>query len=159
MILYLIFSQILLYFSNNSSLFIKKDIHLVPSKSFLYTLIFGWNMHHKVYFFSIIIGNKIFKIFLTKGALLDTTILLISMLFIKIRLLCWWNLYFLISVSSNFITFYPFLYIVIYKTFYDFFNLKFWGKFIIFLSIVMYALKCFYKFLLFCLNQLFQVNL
>ena len=39
--------QISLYCSNN---FFQKLIHLVLSKSFLYTLIFGGNMHEGLFF-------------------------------------------------------------------------------------------------------------
>ena len=45
---FLHFSQISLYFSNNSSFFIKKYIYLVSSKSFPYALIFGRNMHESL---------------------------------------------------------------------------------------------------------------
>ena len=49
--------------------------------------------------------RKYLKYFLPKEPLLDTTIWLISILFIKIGLLCWWYLCYSISVSSNFIIF------------------------------------------------------
>ena len=39
------FSQISLYFPNNLSPFIKRDTYLVPSKFFLYALIFGRYIH------------------------------------------------------------------------------------------------------------------
>ena len=41
--------------------------------------------------FRIFIANKIFQFLFTKRALLGTTILLISMLSLKVGLLCWWN--------------------------------------------------------------------
>ena len=65
------------------------------------------------YFFSIFIANKVFKIFFTKRNLISITVLSISLLFIEIGLLCWWNLYFSVSVSSNLIIFYPLLYMVL----------------------------------------------
>ena len=49
-ILSLIFCQISLYFSNNSSSFIKKDINSVSSKSFLYAVYFGRKMHKGLIF-------------------------------------------------------------------------------------------------------------
>ena len=52
-----VFFQMSLYFSNNFSNFIKKDIHLVLSKSLLYALMFGRNMHNGL-FFGIFIANK-----------------------------------------------------------------------------------------------------
>ena len=52
---------------------------------------------------SIFIANKIFKPFLPKESILDTAILLIPVLSIKIGLLCWLNFYFSISLSSDFI--------------------------------------------------------
>ena len=45
MLLLLTIPQISFYFSNNSSSFIKKDIYLVSSKSFLYALSFWRNIH------------------------------------------------------------------------------------------------------------------
>ena len=66
---------------------------------------------------SVFIANKIFKPFLPKESILDTAILLIPVLSIKIGLLCWLNFYFSISLSSDFIIL---LSIFIYG-----FNLKF----------------------------------
>ena len=56
---------------------------------------------------------KYLKSFLPKGNSLDTTILSISISFIEIGLLYWWNMYSSISVLSNFIIFYPVLYMVL----------------------------------------------
>ena len=44
------FFQISLYFSNNFSSFIKKDVYLVLSKSLLYALNFGRNMNKGLIF-------------------------------------------------------------------------------------------------------------
>ena len=54
---------------------------------------------------------KYLKSCLLKGNLLNTTVLLISILFIKIGILYWWNSYSLIYMSSNSITF---LFIFVY---------------------------------------------
>ena len=54
---------------------------------------------------------KYLKSYLLKGSLLNTTILLISILFIKIGILYWWNSYSLIYMSSNSIIF---LFIFVY---------------------------------------------
>ena len=51
-ILSLIFRQISLYFSNNSSSFLKKDINSVSSKSFLYAVYFGRKTHKGLIFLS-----------------------------------------------------------------------------------------------------------
>ena len=56
---------------------------------------------------------KYLKSCLLKGNLLDTTISLISKSFIEIELLHWWNSYSSSSGSSNFIFFYPSLYMVL----------------------------------------------
>ena len=61
------------------------------------------------------------KSFLPKANLSDTTTSLIPISFIEIGLLCWWNSCFLISMSSNFISFYPF-FIYGFNFFYKFSN-------------------------------------
>ena len=84
---------------------------------------------------------KYFKSCLPKRNLQDTTILLISIAFIEIWLLYWWNSYSSIPISSNFIIFYSFLYMVltffIYFLIYNFvlfylflFKSVFWSKFV-----------------------------
>ena len=60
---------------------------------------------------------KSLKSYLPKETLLDTAILLVSILSIKKGLLCWGNLYFSISVSSNFK-----LHNFYIRFFYNFFN-------------------------------------
>ena len=50
LMMFLIFFQISLYFFNSFSSFIKKDGHLVLSKSLLYELIFGRNTHKDLFF-------------------------------------------------------------------------------------------------------------
>ena len=65
LILFVTFSQISFHSSTNSSFYIKKDIHLVSLKSLLYALISGRNIH-KGLFFSIFVGNGIFKTFSIK---------------------------------------------------------------------------------------------
>ena len=56
---------------------------------------------------------KHLKSCLPKGSLFDTTISLIPILFIEIGVLYWWNSYSWISVQSDFIIYYPFLYIMV----------------------------------------------
>ena len=62
-------------------------MYLISSKSFQDGLIFGRNMH-KGQFFSLFVVNEIFKLFLPKETLLDTTILLTSIFSIEIGPLC-----------------------------------------------------------------------
>ena len=93
------------------SCFIIKYIHLVLLEYTWYILISGKNIHNMHFF--IIFGINYVKSCLPKRNLLDTTISLISISLIEIWLLYWWNLYSLISVSSNFIIFYSFLYMVL----------------------------------------------
>ena len=82
-------SQISLYFSSNSSFFIKKDIYLVSSKSLLYALIFGSITHKDLAFLPSSYPIKYLKSFLPKGTLLDTTILSMFTSYIKIGFLYW----------------------------------------------------------------------
>ena len=71
LIMLLTFFQILLYFSNNFSSFIKKTyICFYQNLFYLYAFIFGRNIHRGLIFFSIFVANKIFKIFCTKGDLI-----------------------------------------------------------------------------------------
>ena len=56
---------------------------------------------------------KYLEFFLTRVNLLHTIISLMFILFIKIELSYWWFWNYSISVSSNFIIFYPFLYVVL----------------------------------------------
>ena len=65
--LFLTYSQISWYFSNNLSSSIKKDIHFVPSKSFLYALIFGRNIHKGLIFLASLYPLKYLNLFLPKG--------------------------------------------------------------------------------------------
>ena len=92
---------------------------------------------------------KYLKSFLTKETLLNTSILLISLISIEIGLLCRKNLYCLISVC-----FYPFLYTVLIFCF-NFFNWQistflikssFWSKFKIVSFIFTYCFNFFYNF-------------
>ena len=50
-----------MFFYNNSSSFIKKDMYVVSSKSFLYALIFGGNIHKGLIFLALLdlIGDLI----------------------------------------------------------------------------------------------------
>ena len=50
---------------------------------------------------------KYLKPFLPKETLLDTTILSVSTFFIEIGPLCWWKCRFWISISPNFIFYFP----------------------------------------------------
>ena len=112
LMLLLTFSKIIFHFSNNLSSFIKKDKYLVSSKSLLYKHIFGKNMQKSRTFLASLWPIKYLKLVLPKDTLLDTTISLISIFFAKIKLLCWSNFWFSISVLPNFITFYSSLYIL-----------------------------------------------
>ena len=62
--------------------------------------------------FSIFAVNEIFKYFFTKRDLIgyDIAILLVSILFIEIGFLRWWNFFFSILISLNFIIFSIFIY-------------------------------------------------
>ena len=71
----------------NFSFFIKRDVHLVLSKSLLYELIFGRDIHKGLIFLVSLQSIKNLKSFLGKETLLDTTILLISIFSIEIELL------------------------------------------------------------------------
>ena len=63
LITFLTLSQISLYFSSNSSFLIRSDIHLVSSKSLLYTLIF---QALSLNFFTTFVLIKMFKTIFTK---------------------------------------------------------------------------------------------
>ena len=99
------FFQVSLYFRNNFSSLIKKDIH-----SFTFLKIFSICTHfQKEYaersnFVAFLWLIKYLKSLLPIETLLDTTILIISILFIQTELLYWWNFYFSISVSPNLFT-------------------------------------------------------
>ena len=116
--LYLTFSQISLYLSNNSSSFIKKDINLVSSKSFLYAVTFRRNIHKDLSFLASWQLMNYLHPFWPKETLLDIAILLICIFFIVIGSLCWWNFCFLISISPNFRIFSIFIYA--FKNLYNF---------------------------------------
>ena len=68
-----LFPNSIIYFCKNSSSFIKKDIHLVPSKSLLYALIFGRNIDKDLSFLEFFWQMKYLNSFLSKETLLDTT--------------------------------------------------------------------------------------
>ena len=70
-------------------------------------------MYKGLIFSESLLPMKYLKPCLSKGNVLGTTIVLISIFFMEIGLLYWWNLYSSISVSSNFIIFYPFLHVVL----------------------------------------------
>ena len=112
-IILLTFSQISLFLFKTFSSFIKKDIYSVSSKSILYAFISKKNMH-KGLIFIISVISEIFKILFAKRKLFRYYFLLISILFIKIGLLYWWNSYYSISVLSNFMIFFIH------------FNIRFW---------------------------------
>ena len=63
-------------------------MHLVLSKFFIYVLIFGRNMHKGLFFLASLKSTKYLKSFLPKETLLDSTILLLSILSVEVRLLC-----------------------------------------------------------------------
>ena len=97
-----------------SFFFFYQKIHILSFIKISSTYTHLWMKYKQSsYFFSIFIANKEFKIFFTKRNLISITVLSISLLFIEIGLLCWWNLYFSVSVSSNLIIFYPLLYMVL----------------------------------------------
>ena len=117
----LTFFQNLIYFSNNFSSFIKKDIHLVLGKISSICIHFWKEYAQRCNFFlAFLWPMKYLKFFLPKETLLDTTILLISILLIEKWLLFLLNLCISISVSSKIIIFSAFLYMVLYN-----FHLKF----------------------------------
>ena len=76
-------------FFNRFSSFVKKDMHLVLSKSLLYALIFGKNMNKGLIFLASSQSINYLKSFLPKETSLDTTILLRSRLPTKMIFLCW----------------------------------------------------------------------
>ena len=71
---------------------------------------FGRNIHKGLNFLASLYPMKYLNPFLLKETLLDIAILLISIFFIEIGYLCWWNFCFLISVSPTSIFFFSFLY-------------------------------------------------
>ena len=117
---FLTFSQISLYFFNYSSSFIKKDIYLVSSMSFLYALIFGRNIHKGIIFFNIFVANKIFKSLFTKRDLIihnycvDIYIFYGNRFFMLVKILF---LDFNITKFDNFFNFY-----ICFQTFVYFIN-------------------------------------
>ena len=117
LILFLTFSRIFLYFSNNSSSFIEKNICLVSWKPLLYALSSGRNTHKNIF-----VTNKIFKNLFTKRDLIRYDY------FINIYNLYWnkafmrWKLCCSSLVSPNFIT-YLSVFIYTFKRFCDFLQL------------------------------------
>ena len=90
LIMLLTFFQILLYFSNNFSSFIKKTyIYFYQNLFYLYAFIFGRNIHTGLIFLASLLPIKYLKSFVQKETLLDTVILLISILSNEKGLLCW----------------------------------------------------------------------
>ena len=79
-------SSLIFLFHYNANFFPNFEYsHLVSSKYLLYIYsFFGKKMHKGLIF----VTNKVFKIFLLKGSLLDTTISLMSISFIETGLLC-----------------------------------------------------------------------
>ena len=71
---------------------------------------FGRNIHKGLNFLASLYPMKYLNPFLLKETLLDIAILLISIFFIEIGYLCWWNFCFLISVSPTSIFFFIFIY-------------------------------------------------
>ena len=63
----------------------KNSIYLVSSKSLLYEFVFGSNINKGLTFYHLY--NQYLKPFLPKETLLATTVLLLSILFIEIKLL------------------------------------------------------------------------
>ena len=111
----LTFSQISLYLPNTFCSFIKKYIHLVLSKPLLYILIFGQNMQKGLIFLIIFVINEIFKFLFTKRKLIRYyyfVVLLLCLLLFYYIIYGNRSLYSSISVSSDFIIFYQFLYMV-----------------------------------------------
>ena len=89
LIMLLTFFQILLYFSNNFSSFIKKTyICFYQNLFYLYAFIFGRNIHRGLIFLASLQPIKYLKSFVQKETLLDTAILLISILSNEKGLLC-----------------------------------------------------------------------
>ena len=89
LIMLLTFFQILLYFSNNFSPFIKKTyICFYQNLFYLYAFIFGRNIRRGLIFLASLQPIKYLKSFVQKETLLDTAILLISILSNEKGLLC-----------------------------------------------------------------------
>ena len=72
------FPNFIMFFLQFFIFYQKKKKKLVLSKSLLYALIFGKNMHKGLIFLASFYPIRYLKLFLQKGTLLDTTILLIS---------------------------------------------------------------------------------
>ena len=103
-------------------IFYKKSMHWVLSKCFQYSLIFGRYMHKGLIFFSIFIANEMFKIIFTKRDLVRYYYFINTNIIYQKWHLYRWNLYFSISVSSDFIILSSF-FIDSFKIFNNFFNL------------------------------------
>ena len=96
-------------------------MYLVSSKSPLYFL---EELCIKVLFFSIFVTGKILKVFfLPKETLLDTTLLLRSILFIEIDILYWYFFVLQFQYTKFYNCFFPFLYML--SSFYMFFQVIF----------------------------------
>ena len=146
------FSKISLYFSNDSSSFIKKDINLVSSK-FFHILSFLGEMYIKVKIFNIFVANEIFKSLFTKRDLIGYCH------FINIYIF-YWNRFFMLAKlllfdfsMSKFYTFFhfyicfqKFIYFLFSVFIYSFKNLHFLNLQI---SFFIYAFKIYIFFLLF----------
>ena len=139
----------------------KKAIHLVLSRSLLYALISGRNMRKGPIYLVSLWPMKYLKLFLSKKFLLDTTILLTSILSTEIGFLYWWNFCFLNSISTHFmfvlsVFIYGFLNFLIYN--FSLFSLKstFWSKLIYFLSLSYILSKELFKSLLFIMKLFFS---
>ena len=103
-------------------IFYKKGIHWVLSKCFQYSLIFGRYMDKGLIFLSIFIAHERFKIIFTKRDLVRYYYFINTNIIYQKWHLYRWNLYFSISVSSDFIILSSF-FIDSFKIFNNFFNL------------------------------------
>ena len=112
----LTFLKISLYFSNNSSSHIKKDMYSFSSKSLLYALIFGINMHKDLTFSASLQPTKYLKplniLLATKQTLLDTPILLISIFFTEQVFYIGENFVYRFQYHQILYLFFSFLYII-----------------------------------------------
>ena len=114
----------------------KKIINLVLSKSLLYILIFGQNIH-KGLFFSIFVTNEIFKILFTKRKV--------------IRYFHFINIYVVYQYRAFILMKFKLFNFRIMKICNFFFHFYVWFKFLI--TFVIYNFSTFFN-----LNQLFKVN-
>ena len=130
---------------------------------------FGRNKYKDLIFVTSFIANEIFQILFTKRSLIKYKYFMEILM--EIRLSCWWNLHFSISVSSI-LTFFIQFYIWFYFYIFLFFCFKFIIRFFFFfycsfinLRFSAFLFKSSFSsdfiivFMYLCLSQVFEVNL